>query len=434
MVLLGVVLFGTRRAALLGMMAGVLYLTQGQQFTVLGFNLYAVRFLELAGFIRVLARHEVSFGKLNGVDRALLWTYGYTAIIYAIRSDEANALLAATATDAYLCYFTFRGLLANIDEFREFLNSFVVLLVPYVILIVIERIRQSNPFAFMGGVENNWLRDGKMRCEASFRHPSLLGGFGATLLPLYLGLFFGKERRGYAALGIVMSIAMVWASNSGGPKVTAIVALLAWACWMVRGKMRVVRWGIIIGMGLLALVMEAPVWYFPTHFDSLTGGDAWHRAFLIDTSFRHIGSWWLAGMPVSETHSWFAHVLGTGAADITNQFIFFGISAGLGALGLFIFLLIRAFTHIGKALQVVRDSHNDPGSELLLWGMGAMMAAHIANWWGISYWDQMYVVWFMHLAAISAISESLMESPPITAVSFPSNDSEPEGRSLAPSN
>lgn len=78
---------------------------------------------------------------------------------------------------------------------------------------------------------------------------------------------------------------------------------------------------------------------------------------------------------------------------------------------LFIILLKRAFSGLGNALRSVRsNSEGVSETELLLWGMGVMMVVHIVNWFGISYWDQTYVIWFMQLAAVSSLSEACIVS------------------------
>lgn len=118
--LIFVVLITPRRWALVGMMAGVLYLSQAQQVDVLGFNLYAIRFLELAGFIRVMSRKEFSFAGLNKIDRILLFFYCYVAIVYSLRSSEGQINVIGLSVDAFLCYFTFRGLIIDLDDFRWF--------------------------------------------------------------------------------------------------------------------------------------------------------------------------------------------------------------------------------------------------------------------------------------------------------------------------
>ena len=407
-VLMAVVLLGSRRWATLGMMAGVLYLTQGQKIEMFGLDLFAGRFLEMAGFARVMARREFSFSRRNSIDWALVVFYGYATIVFLLRSTVGLAYQIGLAVDASLCYFTFRGLIKDIDDLRWFLRSFILLLGPYTILVLVERLTGYNAFAFMGGIKGGLVREGRMRCWGSFRHPVLLGTFGASFLPLYIGLFFDKESRTRAVIGSVLCLGIVLASNSGGPLSSMAAALVGWLFWKVRFRMRSVRYGIAGTVALLAILMKAPVWYFLARVSSITGGEGYHRAYLIDIAVQNIGRWWLAGMPLAETHEWFPYTSPFAeGADVTNAFIFVGLNAGLGALGLFIFLLVRAFSRLGKALMAVRgDLPGRDRTEFLLWGMGVTLLVHVVSWIGVTYFDQMYVVWFMHLAAISSVSQT----------------------------
>jgi len=162
---------------------------------------------------------------------------------------------------------------------------------------------------------------------------------------------------------------------------------------------------------LLAIVMKAPVWYLLARVSSVTGGGGWHRSYLIDVAIQHLDQWWLAGMPITETRTWFPYSLPTtGGADVTNNFISLGLAAGLAAIALFILLLQRTFSNLGHALQVVRSSSAEPGeTEFLLWGMGVMLCVHIFNWFGITYFDQTYVIWFLQLAAVAGLWERVPE-------------------------
>ncbi len=95
----------------------------------------------------------------------------------------------------------------------------------------------------------------------------------------------------------------------------------------------------------------------------------------------------------------------TGGADITNEYLNFGLTAGLGAIILFIVLLTRSFSSLGKALAETRlVSSETTREEFIFWGLGGMLVVHIINWFGIIYFDQMYVIWFMQLAAITTLS------------------------------
>jgi hypothetical protein len=407
-----VVLFGSRRWAMVAMMVGVVYVPEAQKIEVMSFNLFSVRFLELAGFIRVMSRREFSFSKLNRIDRALLLLYAFTAVVFSLRSSEGRVFVIGTAVDAWLCYFTFRGLVVDMEDFRWFLQAFVFLLAPYAVLLLIETLTKYNVFSLLGGGMYEWEREGRFRCVGSFRHPDLLGTLGASFLPLYIGLACGKTGRIWACIAIGLCLVIVWSSNSGGPACAAAVGLAGWMCWKIRTNMRLVRWGIVGTILLAAVLMKAPVWYLLAHVSDITGGDGYHRSYLMDVSFRHLNQWWFDGIPFRETMDWFPYSLMTGA-DITNQFISFGLNAGIGSVGLLILVLVLAYSALGRALGSVRSHfHESSETEYLLWGLGVMLAVHIINWFGITYFDQFYVIWFMQLAMISSVTENAWETGP----------------------
>ncbi len=438
-ILLAVVVWGSRRHALMGMICGVLYLAQGQSIDLFGMNLFPTRFLEVAAFLRVLARREFSFAELNRVDRALLWLYAYTTVIYLIRSKEGHAAMIATSCDALLCYFAFRGLVRNMGDLRWFLSTLVVVLVPFMILLAIERKTGRIPLRFMAGsagVEGAFVRDGSPRCFGSFRNMDLLGTFGATFLPLYVALIMAKIDRPRAMIGAGFCLAIVFFANAGGPVSATGVAFVGWALWAIRHDMRLFRWGLVMALGMLAVVMKAPIWYLIDRVSQVTGGSGWHRSYLIDVCIRHLDSWWLVGMPIADTADWFFYVIShTGGADITNEYIHFGISAGLGAVALLIWLLVRAFSQLGKAMAIVRSAGSKyRPNELMLWGLGVMLTVHVINWLGISYFDQIHVVWMMQLAAIATLSSLVLQDrqPGVTGSTERSGPPPPSGAVPSP--
>ena len=408
------VLSGSRSRALLGMMVGVLFLTEGQQIEIAGFNLYAFRFVELAGFARVMVRREFSFARLNRIDRTLLLLYACETVAFVVRSTDSLFNQLGTAVDAFLCYFAFRGLVGELDDFRSFLRTFLILLCPYVLLLLYESFTGKNPFfmAMGGAVYGDWMRGSRPRCLGSFRHPSLLGTLGATFFPLYIGLAYQEAMRKYAWLGMFLCLAIVWAANSGSPLCCLAVGVAGWFFWRVRTKMKLVRWIMLVGVVILALTMEAPIWYLPAKVSMITGGDGWHRSYLLDVAFRNFDKWWLLGMSLRDTNGWFPYNLtATGGADITNQFLYHGLMGGILAIILFIALLCRSFGNLGKALALIRAGSSRPSdTEYFLWGLGVMLAAHMFNWLGTAYFDQTYAIWFLQLAAISNISEGCIHS------------------------
>jgi hypothetical protein len=409
-ILTGVILavaFGSRRWALLATIAGALYLSQAERLTVQGITLFAYRFVELAAFLRVMIRSEYTLAKSNRVDRAVLWLYIYVTVVFLIRSKVGQAYAIGAAVDAFLCYFAFRGLIGGVDDFKWFLRAFLLLLVPYAALAVSEGLTGRNLFTALEGFDGiQWLREGRLRCQGSFRHPSLLGTLGASFIPLYVGLACRRTGRKAALIGIPACLAIVWAANSGAPVSCVIVGVAGWLLWGFRTRMRWLRRGTVAIVVVLAVVMKAPVWYLLAHVSDMTGGDGWHRSFLIDVAFRNIGKWWLAGMPILDTVHWFPYdVVSTGGADITNEFLSFGIQGGLVAILLFLRLLTVAYKNLGVALA--ESAEEADGVKFLLWGLGVMLAVHISNWVGITYFDQFYAIWFMQLAALVSLTEEV---------------------------
>ncbi len=409
-----VVLVAPRRWALLAMVAGVLYLTQAQELVIFGFNLWAMRILELAGFSRVFARREFSFNGLNKIDQSFLLLYGYATIVFLLRSTTGQTDQIGKAVDAFLCYFTFRGLIQNMGDFQSFLCSMIFLLIPYAGLVLVESLTRQNPFSVLGGESGGhiWMRHGMPRCFGSFRQPDTLGMFAASFIPQYIGLACLNGERKRALFAICLCLIIAVAANSGGAAGAVAVGFVCWGLWRLRTEMRKLRWGIVAMIAGLALVMNAPVWFILIHFS--LGGDAYHRSYLIDMAYQHLSQWWLAGMPIIGTQDWFPyHMANTGGADITNQFIAFGLQAGLGAIALFILLLTRSYSNLGKALAAIRSQTRETSdNEFLLWGLGVVLTVHISDWFDITYFDQMYVIWFMQLAIISTLSNRRFQAEP----------------------
>jgi hypothetical protein len=103
---------------------------------------------------------------------------------------------------------------------------------------------------------------------------------------------------------------------------------------------------------------------------------------------------------------------------MTNSYLEFGVDGGLIAMLLLIRVLVLAFGKVGRATSGFRRAvPRRKDEELLMWGLGAAVAGHMANFFSITYFDQMASLWLFQLAAISSISA--MRPPPRAAVSRP---------------
>lgn len=385
--------------------AGLLYLTMGQTVNFFGIDLYATRLLMLATFLRVVARGEFASSQLNGLDKALLLVFGYRAIVFVLNSNGSAMTEIGYFVDTFLAYFAFRGLIRETEDLKFLLTCAPLLLLPYAALSAVERWTGSNMFAALGGVPGRILeRGGIPRAAGSFTHPSIFGTLGAILLPLYIAFAFDVRNRFPVLIGIASCAIIVFVSNSGGPATAAAMAILGWFAWRLRMQMRLVRWLLVSALVFLAGIMKAPIWYLPAKISALLGGDGWHRSYLMQVTFEHLGNWWFAGMSVLETRDWFPYVVVTGGADIINYYLEFGIAAGLPAMILFVFFLATIFGRLGSAMQLVRS--RDPGGlgdERILWALGVALFVHVINWFAIVYFDKMHLILCMQLAAISSL-------------------------------
>lgn len=361
----------------------------------------------MAGFVRVVSRREFSCRRLGRLDYTFLILYCYTTVVFLLRSKNPLPSNVFMAVDPTFCYFIFRGLVSDIDDLQWFLHSFVILLLPYVVLVASEMLTHQNQFLLVGQTVKEMFRDGRPRCMGSFRQPITMGTLGASFIPLYIGLAFNKDMRRRALVGIGLCASIVFFANSGGPLSATLFGLFAWLCWFMRKKMFLIRRGAVGLTIILAMLMKAPIWYLPEKVSNLTGGGGWHRSYLVDQAIRNLDKWWLAGMSIIETRNWFPYKLAvTGGADITNQYLSFGLTAGLGAVGLFVLLLVQAFKSVGRSLTAASTSlEKTSENEYMLWGIGAALFVHVVNFYGVCYFDQIYVVWCMQIAMISSFSQ-----------------------------
>jgi len=421
LVLVFVILFLPRRWAVLGVVSGVCYVTQTQFFVLGGVDFTAIRFIILVGFIRVIWRKEFSFSKLNKVDKNLLIFSSALLLVFTLRSQSSLMYQLGLFCDSLLAYFTFRGLLRDPDTFRQFLKDMELLILPFAIFMIVEAVTGRNFFSIMGGVPATpILRNGHYRSQASFRQAITAGSFGATLLPLFIGLTFFAADRSRALMGIILALLITIASRSSGPLMALIGGLVAWACWPLRERMRMVRWAIVGFWVSLAAVMKSPVWFIYARISDVIGGGGWYRANLIDKFVNNFQDWWLIGMSVQKTKNWAATGMPWGSADITSEYIAVGITGGLISLVLFIWLFKVCYQSLGKAMEGIRSgTQNDRRNEALLWGLGSALFAHMINLTSVTYFDQFWVMWYMLLAVISGVTDHYLRDDYRLSLSHP---------------
>jgi hypothetical protein len=388
-----------RRLAAVAIIATVCYLTEGQCLEI-GFHFTAIRLVLLAGLIRVVSRGELRQVRRNTVDRCIIIYACVLSLIATLRVGSVAELVYQVGWlyNILLSYFVFRSLLRDERDYREVLAKTAFVIIPFALLMLLESTTGRNLFSVFGGVsEVSWLREGHVRSEGSFRCPITAGAFGATFAVLFAGLLFSRSNVKSALIGAVASMLIVSCAHSSGPFLGLVLGLGALVCWPFRRHTRAIRWGIISVLIALQVVMKAPVWFIIARVSDLFGGGGYHRAFLIDQFVNRFSSWWLMG--TKDTHDWFPYQLPMGGADLTNIFVSDGVKAGLIGLIISVLLVVRCFQQLGTAMKTARGV--SPTTEKMIWGIGATLVGSIGILFSVTYFDQMYVIWYFLLACIA---------------------------------
>ena len=106
-----------------------------------------------------------------------------------------------------------------------------------------------------------WVRDGRVRAQGPFGVSITAGIFGADVVT---AVFSTLEKWGGKAVGVYWAcVRHCRRNNFDGQHSDYRLSRrdLALCLWPIRRQMRRVRWGIVVVVLCLALVMKAPVWF-----------------------------------------------------------------------------------------------------------------------------------------------------------------------------
>jgi hypothetical protein len=408
--LMGVLLFALpRRYALLPVIALVCYMTMGMRIVVGSLNFTMLRIVLLFGWARLIFRGEMKAIKLNPLDKLLIaWSIvGLIAYILLWQTSDAFKYKIGAAYNDLGFYFMFRFLIRDMDEFLQALKIYAIMIVPLAGAMIVEKMTGRNSFAVFGGVPpETYVRDGTLRCQGPFAHPILAGTFGATLMPLFVGLWAQGKSRLIAAIAFSASAVITVTSASSGPLLAFILGLIALFMWPLRLQMRKVRWAFAATLIFLQIVMKAPVWFLLARVDVFNGSTGYHRALLIDRAIANLSGWWLVG--TQSTWAWASkddHLF-----DVTNAYLLNGADGGLITMFLFIAIVAVAFKGVGRAVRG-SEGHKSTQEVWMLWALGAALFAHAVTFISVSYFDQNFVNWYLLLAVISTCTGPFLLMP-----------------------
>jgi hypothetical protein len=371
----------------------------GQEILIGGLHFSVYRIIVLTVAVRMLLS---IFSSPEGIFGDHLGTLDVVFLCWAILRASAGVLVfsfnsgamvyqAGFLLDALGGYFVLRYLIRDEEDIYRTLRAFAAVSCIIAVCMIFERLSQVNVFGLLGGVRSSpEIRNGSVRSQGPFQHELLAGTFGATLLPLFFLLWRTGKSKALAALGAFSATAMVLTSQSSTPVLAYGAGLAAICAWPLRRHMRLIRWGTVLALISLHMVMKAPVWYLIQRVDVIGGSSGYHRATLVNDFITHFRDWWLVG--TTENARW-----GFNMWDLCNQFVAEGEVGGLATFICFVALICICFSRVGTARKAVVG---DPGKEWFFWIFGAALFSHVVGFFGISYFDQTRFAWFALLVMI----------------------------------
>ena len=404
-------LFTSRRNVTLPFLIVACFVTHAQRIVIGGLDFSMLRLMVLFGFTRVFLRNEARLFRMHPMDYALLIWLGIGTLSYFFgprASDAAVIKRLGYLFDGIGTYFLFRILIADLRDVRAALKPLAWISLAVVGPMVLENLTGRNLFSLLGGVrEYTKIRDGRMRCQASFSHPILAGTFGATTAAFLsaLWLAFPKERVLYS-LGIVASVAVVILSASSGPVMALVGVGLGWGFWRYRDWVPTVRLATFVTLVVVHFVREKPVWHLIGRLSSITGGTGFHRYRLIDNAVEHFDEWWKWGCEST------AHWNMPQPTDITNQYILEGVRGGVATMLSLMGVLVVAFRTTGQSVRLALTRSRLPRATaekgaILAWGAGVTVFVHSIAFIGVSYFGQLMPILYLHLALVPSIACAL---------------------------
>lgn len=407
--------FSSRNKAITGFLAAAIMIPMDQVLVLGSLHFPVLRILVVFGMARILwsklsSGTAVFSGGMNGIDRAVIVLGLFTTIdgILLWRIWPAAVSCFGILTTTFGIYFLLRFLIRDEADVERTFRAFAYVMMVVAAFMAYERVTGSNLiYSMLGGARSvdfgsAFVRDNQTRALGPFGHPILAGTFGAIMLPLFVALRLkDKKYTKIAILGVIASTVVAISGNSSTALLGFAAGLFALCMWPLRQQMRPIRWGIVIILTTLHIVMNGPVWALIQRIDVTGSSSSYHRYELVNQCIRHFSDWFLVG--TKSYADW-----GFDMWDLSNQYVAIAETAGLVPLIAFLTIIVLGFKYLGKARKA---SEGDKSQELFLWAIGAAMFANVVAYFGTSYWDQTMVAWYALLATIPVAAAARVAKP-----------------------
>jgi hypothetical protein len=292
-----------------------------------------------------------------------LWLWIVFAKVSAGSQFGSISTAIGQGLDTVAVYFAARMSLRSTQDFRD-----VIRLLPYVTVVIgslafVEAVTAWSPWdsvsqfgAFTSFDGESEFRLGLKRASGAAAIYIHFGVAVALIFAIQLSLFrLNGVRLKPLRLGLFSCMVGVFSSLSSGPWLMTVIYLgLTW----FYGRQHLIKPIVYFFVGSIVLMelFSNRHFYHLVDYLALDKSTAWYRARLIEVSFQRLGEWWLFGVGDKSLLDWAAEIDGRDKLDMVNQYLLYGINAGLPAMCTYVIIQIKSF-HNGLALA--RSSVSD---------------------------------------------------------------------------
>lgn len=372
-------------------------------------ELTPARTLILAGFARACFSGYFKGYVLTRLDRvfvffsvfALISAFGNPPDLYFPSPFASRLGLILNIVGTYLYG---RIYLPDLNAFMKYACMIPVILAPLALGMISEQASRKNVYYPLGGRSpESLVREGKVRAQGPFDHAILAGTCGATALP-FAFLLWKRGRKGLAIATVVVCMNIVLTSASSGPLAAVAVSFVVVFMWKWREHLKLLLYGGVALAFFYTVTRGRGPWFLMASLDLVGGSTGWHRAELIDQAYKNLGEWWLFG--TNYTRHWMASGVrwNPNMVDLTNYYIHLGVTGGLGLTLSLIAIIWVGFSMLRVRMNELRAA-GDP-DEIVIWCAGGLLATHAMGFVSISYFDQMYVFFYILVGAIPGLVAS----------------------------
>jgi hypothetical protein len=389
-----------REKAIVPFLLAIFTIPTGQVLLVGGVHLTMMRILILAGLVRAVSLKASSSERwfatgFTSIDQVVVLWMVSAFLVITLQWMNSQMLIAKLGelVDALGGYLVLRFFIPDGEALRRTVKVFAIICAIQGVCMINEQITGVNVFNLVGGAAlpvEQIIRDGQLR-SAGVMGPLGAGSFAGVLMPLFLWLWTTGKSRWAAYAGLLGVAAMLITTHASTPWMTLVAGLLGLGFWPLRKRMRVMRWGIVLILVSLHLVMKAPVWNLISRVDLTGSSSSWHRYTLINQTILHFSDWWLLGYKYYDKWDW-------DMWDTSNLFVAAALGGGLVTLVLVIAVFKRSFGAIGTARKRVSG---DRSQEWFLWCLGSALFACMVACFGIAFLFQSQMLLFALPAFIS---------------------------------